>query len=148
MTKNTEIAYAEVDGILENLDDEYINKVPKKVRDFFKEEKYNDYTVKIDMNKPLYEQDLQDETISLLTLLELNYWCESEEEKNEILRELEQNDRIKEKELREKYNTDNIFKNKSTINLDKNKEQIALVEYKESNIIQRILDKIKSLFRR
>ena len=148
MIKNTEIAYAEVDEILDLLDDEFIDKVPKNVRDFFKEEKDKECIVNIDIDKPLYEQDLQDETISLLTLLELNYWCESEEEKNSILKELEQNDEIKEKELREKYNTDNIFKNKQSVVSDKNIEQISLVKYKEEGFIRKILSKIQKFFRR
>lgn len=39
MVDNTAIAYAEVDEILNLLEDDYIDKVPEKVRDFFKEER-------------------------------------------------------------------------------------------------------------
>ena len=110
MENETELAYAEVDAILELLEDEFVNRIPKKVRKFFKDEKDKEYKPTIRSDIGLDEQDLKSETISILTLLQLNYLCDSEEEKQEILNELQENDRLKEEELREKYNPDNIFK--------------------------------------
>lgn len=102
------LAYAEIDEILNLLEDEYKEKVPLKVRNFFKEEKMIDYKPKIDINKPLIEQNLKRETIVLLAILNLNYWCDSEEEKQELLNELAENEKEKQK-LKEKYNPDNLF---------------------------------------
>ena len=140
----TELAYAEVDAILELLEDEYVNKIPAQVRDFFKKEKNKKYVPNINVNIDLDKQVLKDETISILTLLQINYLCDSEDEKQEILNELYENDRLKEEELREKYNPDNIFKNKN----NRQEEVVSLVEYKEPNFIRKILDKIKKLFKR
>ena len=86
------------------------------------------------------------ETICLLTILDINYWCETEEEKQLILNKLEDNDRIKEEELRERYNPDNIFKNKVNENI--NSESVALIEYKERSIIKRVFDKIFRFLKR
>lgn len=141
----TELAYAEVDAILELLEDEYVNKIPAQVREFFKKEKNKEYRPNINVKIGLDTLDLKDETISILTLLQINYLCDSEEEKQEILNELYENDRLKEKELREKYNPDNIFKEK---NKTQEKEVVAMVEYKEPNFIRKILDKIKRFFKR
>lgn len=141
----TELAYAEVDAILKLLEDEYVSKIPAQVRDFFKKEKNKEYIPNINANIDLDKQVLRDETISILTLLQINYLCDSEEEKQEILNELNENDRLKEEELREKYNPDNIFKNR---NNTQEKEVVAMVEYKEPNFIRKILDKIKRLFKR
>ena len=113
MGNETELAYAEVDAILELLEDEFVNRIPVKVREFFKDEKDKEYIPNIRSDIGLDEQALKAETISILTLLQLNYWCDSEEEKQEILNELQENDRLKEEELREKYNPDNIFKNRN-----------------------------------
>ena len=146
MENETELAYAEVDAILELLEDEFVNRIPEKVRKFFKEEKDKEYKPTIRSDIGLDEQDLKAETISILTLLQLNYLCDSEEEKQEILNELQENDRLKEEELREKYNPDNIFKNKN--NTYENKQNVALVEYKEPSIIKKILDKIRKIFKR
>lgn len=146
MENETELAYAEVDAILELLEDEFVNRIPEKVREFFRDEKDKEYKPIIRSDIGLEEQDFKAETISILTLLQINYLCDSEEEKQEILNELKENDRLKEEELREKYNPDNIFKNRN--NTQENKQNVALVEYKEPSIIKKILDKIRKIFKR
>ncbi len=146
MVNETELAYAEVDAILELLEDEYVNRIPAQVREFFKKEKNKEYILNIRSDIGLDGQKIKAETISLLTLLQINYLCDSEEERKEILKELQENDRLKEEELREKYNPDNIFKNRNN-KLEK-EENVAMVEYKEPSFIRRILDRIKILFKR
>ena len=129
MVNETELAYAEVDAILELLEDEYVNRIPAQVREFFKKEKNKEYILNIRSDIGLDGQKIKAETISLLTLLQINYLCDSEEERKEILKELQENDRLKEEESREKYNPDNIFKNRNN-KLEK-EENVAMVEYKE-----------------
>ena len=146
MVNETELAYAEVDAILELLEDEYVNRIPAQVREFFKKEKNKEYILNIRRDIGLDGQKIKAETISLLTLLQINYLCDSEEERKEILKELQENDRLKEEESREKYNPDNIFKNRNN-KLEK-EENVAMVEYKEPSFIRRILDRIKILFKR
>ena len=146
MVNETELAYAEVDAILELLEDEYVNRIPAQVREFFKKEKNKEYILNIRSDIGLDWQKIKAETISLLTLLQINYLCDSEEERKEILKELQENDRLKEEESREKYNPDNIFKNRNN-KLEK-EENVAMVEYKEPSFIRRILDRIKILFKR
>lgn len=142
----TRLAYAEINKILELLEDEYKNRVPEKIRDFFRDERNIEYEPIIEPNKLLSEQNLKNETYILLTILELNYWCDSEEEKQELLLELSNNEEKKQKELYEKYNPDNIFKKKNETY--SNNEETAVVVYKEQNFIRKILDKIKRLFKR
>ena len=146
MVNETDLAYAEVDAILELLEDEYVNRIPAQVREFFKKEKNKEYILNIRSDIGLDGQKIKAETISLLTLLQINYLCDSEEERKEILKELQENDRLKEEESREKYNPDNIFKNRNN-KLEK-EENVAMVEYKEPSFIRRILDRIKILFKR
>lgn len=146
MVNETELAYAEVDAILELLEDEYVNRIPAQVREFFKKEKNKEYILNIRSDIGLDGQKIKAETISLLTLLQINYLCDSEEERKEILKKLQENDRLKEEESREKYNPDNIFKNRNN-KLEK-EENVAMVEYKEPSFIRRILDRIKILFKR
>ena len=148
MINETELAYAEVDAILELLEDEYLKKIPAQVREFFKKEKNKEYRININAKIGLDEHNLKDETISILTLLQINYLCDSEEEKQEILNELYENDRLKEEELREKYNPDNIFKSKVKIDKNINSESVAIMKYRERSIIKRILDKILRLLKR
>ena len=119
-------AYAEVEAILNILEDEYVNKIPQKVRKFFSDEKIEDYRPVINVNVPLTEQNLKRETMILLAILIINYWCENKNEKQEFLNELSQNENER-KKLEEKYSPDNLFKNKK-MNKKKSIEKIDNVE--------------------
>lgn len=144
MVMENMLAYAEIDEILNLLEDDYREMVPKKVRDFFKEEKMKDYHPEIDIEKPLIEQNLKRETMVLLAILNLNYWCENEEEKQSFLDELDKNEKEK-NELEEKYNPDNLFKKEKDESTENN---LQIIEYKKPNFIQILLTKIKKFFKR
>lgn len=145
---NSSLAYSEVCTILNMLEDEYKERVPKNVINFFEEERDKEYNPIINVNIPLEKQNLRRKTIVLLAILNLNYWCDSEEEKQEILDSFSKNEelkRLKEKELTENYNINNLF---NKIENTENKAEVSLIEYKEQNFIQKIISKIKSLFGR
>lgn len=150
MLMDNMIAYAEIDEILNLLEDKYRDKVPEKVRAFFKEEKMVDYKPTIDVNTPLIQQNLKRETIVLLAILNINYWCENEEEKQFFLNELAKSEDEK-KKLEEKYNPNNLFKNKNNNDVSTDKivepQNISMVEYKKQGIFKRILDKITRFFK-
>ena len=78
-------AYAEIDYILHNMDPIYLHKVPTKLVDFFEEVMDSEYEVNIDNSIPLYENNLEEYTFEMLNVLNLNYWCEDEERKEELL---------------------------------------------------------------
>lgn len=145
-------AYTEVDVILSYMEKVYIDKVPKKMRELFRNEKLQGYKPNINPKIPLDEQNLQNKTYDILAMLNLNYWCESEEEKQELISIYAENDRKKEAELREKYNPDNLFKKKELqeekIEQKISEENKALIEYRENNLFKRIINKIMSLFKK
>ena len=143
------LAYSEVDEILNLLEDKYKNKIPEKIRNFFKEEKDPNYRVSIDIDRPLIEQNLQRDTFVFLAILYLNYWCESDEEKQKYINELAENEKEK-KELEEKYNPDNLFKNRINSKSEKglHEENLQIIEYKKPNFIQRLLEKIAKFIKR
>lgn len=133
------IAYAELDEILSLMSSEYVDKIPLKFRDFLSREKDTNYIKKIDVNKPLEEQNLQRKTLVLLAVLRLNYWCENEEEKQEFLKELGYN----QKEQIEKYSTDRIFDSDNKNEPIKND---SIIVYQNKNFIEKVLEKIKKFF--
>ena len=145
-------AYAEVDEFLSFIEDVYIDKIPKKLRELFKNERLEDYKPNIDPKIPLDEQKLQKKTFSILAMLNLNYWCEDKKEKQDLIAIYAENDRKKE-ELREKYNLDNLFKKKETEQKieeprKNTAENTALVEYKEEKFFNKLIKKIMSFFKR
>ena len=148
--EDIKMAYCEVDIILEQMEEEYVNKVPSELRKLFKEQKRMDYSPEIKADIPLADQNLMRKTIAILAMLNLNYWCEDEKEKQELIRMYSENDRKREEELREKYNPDNLFKKKDieVEEVTENTESTELIEYKKENFFKMILRKIFSIFKK
>lgn len=148
MVKNmleNKLAYSEVYEILNLLDNKYISKVPKNIIDFFEEERMKEYKPEINLDIPLTEQKLKRKTMILLSILNLDYWCENEDEKKKAKEQFIINENEKRK-LAKKYNPDNLFKKQKENKLQN--EKIELIEYKKDNFVKRIFDKIKRLLRK
>ncbi len=153
MEENSSLAYSEVYEILKFIEDEYVNRIPKRIMDFFEVERDKEYKPIINVNISLDDQNLKRETMVLLAILNYNYWCDSEEEKKEIQKELIRNSKLKEqeeKELAEMYNPDNIFKKKNEVKelITDNSENMQLIELKEQGFIKKLLHKIMSFFKK
>lgn len=146
--KYNEITFSEIDLILDNMEDEYVNKIPNKLREFIKENKKNDYIPNITSNKTLEEKNIQKETKILLSFLYINYWCETEEEKKKLLEKFAENENIKEAELREKYNIENIYKRNIRKSIETEQQENSLQIYKEDGLFKRIWNKIIGFFRK
>ena len=130
---NLKKAFSEVDMILDLIDSEMKNKVSANFIKLIKEEKDNEYKPNINPEIPLEEQNILPETIDILALLKLNYWC-NEEEKKELLEILNRNEQKFQKEAKEKYDIDKLFKTNKT------KEIINLPEKVESeNFINKLI---------
>ena len=150
MENNLSKAYTEILLILSYMEQKYIDMIPKKLLELFNEEKDKNYQPNINPNISLAEQNLQRKTLALLAMLNLNYWCKDENEKKELLKMYSENDKKIEAEMRERYNPDNLFKKREKVeqNNDIKQEKTELIEYKEKNIFRKILDRIKTFFRK
>lgn len=147
----TRQAYTEIDNFIELLDEDTKNKVPQKLRAFFKTEKDKNYIKNINVNQPIKNQELKPETLALIAMLNLQYWCEDENEKERLKNVYAKNENLYQEKLKNKYNLDNIFKNRKkeeTIPESNISKENAIIEYKEQNFIQRLFEKIKHLFKR
>ena len=141
---NTRQAYSEIDEFLGLLSEEQRNEIPKKLRDFFKEEKDTEYIKNIDSNIPIKDQNLKEETLAIIALLNLQYWCKDEEEKKRLKAIYAQNEKEYQDMLYERYNPNDIFKKREEKIVEDNikqEENVQMVEYKES-IFKRIINKI------
>ena len=139
---NLKKAFSEIDMILNLIDSEMKNKVSADFIKFIKEEKDNEYKPNIKQDIPLEEQNILPETIDILALLKLNYWC-NEEEKKELLKVLNKNEQQFQKEAKEKYDIDKLFKTNKT------KEIINLPERVESEkFVNKLIKFIKNIIRK
>lgn len=144
---NTRRAYSEIDEFLGLLSEEQRNKIPQKLREFFKEEKDQEYKKGINPNVAIKEQELKEETLGIIALLNLQYWCEDDKEKQRLKQVYAQNEENYQKVLQEKYNSDNLFK-KDNLQQEENiiTNEIAIIEYKKP-LFKRIINRIKRIFR-
>ena len=143
---NTRQAYSEVDEFLGLLSNEQRNKIPQKLRNFFTEEKDQSYKKEINPKIPIKEQNLKEETLGIIALLNLQYWCENETEKQRLKQVYAKNEENYQKALQEKYSTDNLFKKQSSNSKEDyaTTNEVALVEYKES-LLKKFINKIKDI---
>lgn len=136
----TRQAYAELDTFIELLDDSLKNKIPTKLREFFKREKDVSYVKNINPNIPIKEQNLKRETLSLIALINLEYLCEDENEKARLNEIYKKNEVEYKEQMKEKYNLN--FLNKEE---DKTTKE-EIIEYKKESWYMKIIHKLKKLF--
>lgn len=146
ISDSTRKAYTEVDNFIELLDEYHKNKIPKKLREFFKNEKEEKYIKNIYRNIPIKEQNLLQETLSLIAFLNLQYWCDDEEERKRLRKIYTENEKTAMKQMRLKYDINNIFKERrKEVIEEETKDNVAMIRYRDS-LIQRIVNKIKKIF--
>ena len=75
-------ALSEIDYILKNTDRELLRRIPQSFWDFIEENKDIEYDVTININQPLEEQILMEDTKNLMAFVYRNY-ISSEDEKQE-----------------------------------------------------------------
>lgn len=143
LSVNTRQAYAEIDSLIDLLDEYNKNKIPEKLREYFKNEKDEKYIKKINPNQSIQSQNLKEETLALIAMLNLQYWCENEDEKERLKKIYAQNEKKYQEMIQEKYNIDNIFKKNEEIieNKQEQKNDMQIVVYKNSTL-KRIIKKI------
>ncbi len=159
MKRQIQRTYSEVYSVLDMLGDEFISKLPNNLYVLIKESKLDEYNPIYSRDIPLEEQDIKKESLSMIALFYLSYWCETEEEK-ENLKNLFKNNALK---LQNKIEVAEKKEETITINEEVKKEineevsesindiesekvdNSIMLQTKE-NIFKRILFKIKSFF--
>ena len=137
-------AYAEVYEILKYIPLEQYNKIPKEVINVFKNRRDKTYKVRINPALPLENQNLQRKTLILLSVLNLDYWC-GEEEREEILNIYWQNEKNRKNENRQ---DEYIVLGDGNDAVAASELGTDLVVYREASILEKILIKIKHIFKR
>ena len=143
MNIKTKEIYSEVYQVLNLLGNEYIDKLPNSLLNMLKEKRNINYNPQYIEDIPLNKQNIRKETLAIIALLHLNYWCDNEKEKLELKQILKNNEDRYQQELRNKYNPEDIFKKNKQENIVEN--QVSMIEYKEP-LFKRFISKIKSIF--
>ena len=146
MTLERRKAYTELLEILKRVEPELLSKIPKKLLNYFEQYKSNEYEYIYDDNLSLSDQKLNSITLSLLAMLNLNYWCKDEAHKKELLELYSDNERKYQEELKEKYNIDNVFKERQVSSIPV-AENMQIIEYKKPAWYKKIFESILSIFK-
>lgn len=151
MNIKTKEIYSEVYQVINLLGNDYLDKLPTSLINMLREKRAVNYNPQYTDDIPLNEQNIKKETISIIVLLYLNYWCKDENEKLAVKQTLKNNEDKYQLELREKYNPDNIFSNQhknSSIDNVQNNQELSLIETNNIKWYKKILNTIKNFFRK
>lgn len=123
----------EVISVLEHSDKNLIVQIPEKLIKYLKKlASTSNKKVKIDANLELANQAIYYKYIS------------NDKEKQDILNAWTENEKQHQKKLKEKYDIEKIFKQREITN---NKET-QIITIQKTNIVTKIIQKIKKLFNR
>lgn len=140
------IMYAELSEILKMMEPKEVNKIPKKLLEVIEKEKSNTYIPNYSSRIELNSQNIKKETLAMLALLYINYWCEDENEKKEYLKLIEENEQKYRQQIREKTDIKYITR---TQKIEKNnvpEQELAVV--KNKSFIKNVIEKIKSFLKK
>lgn len=140
ISTSTRQAYSEIDEFLDVISAWNRNKVPEYLREFFNKEKDENYIKGINPNIPIKDQALKEETLAIIAWLNLEYWCQDENEKKRLREIYEKNEERYNELLQIAFNPDDVFKPKEQV-----KENIPIVKKEESKV-KRIINKLKRIF--
>ena len=137
---------AEVLWYLKGIKEDDINKIPKDIINFIKQNASKEYNCTFNYNKPLKELNLLDESRGIIAMLCYKYWCTTKEQKEMYLKKLNNNEANYQMKMNEKYNSNNLFKNNNqkSANTQNNENNTKMIEYKES-IFKRLFAKMKNM---
>ena len=157
LTKETNIdkkAYSELYAILQMLGKEYIDKIPEKIYNTIEKRKDDTYNPIYNDMEEVLEGRVKRKTVSILALLDYNYFSTSETDRmymRYILEEKESKYAKAKKEYRivsrNKENVNSISDMKD-LNIGLNRNE--MIEYKESGIkkiFKNIILRIREIFR-
>ena len=139
----------EVDEILNYLSDEEYAKIPKDIINAIKENKDKYYVWKYDESRELKDQDLNRDTIVILSYLNMEYLLSQEQK--ELMEEIHKaNEKENDKYKAEQHGIESLFNNKekkeTNIKLEEKTVQNELIPCEEG-VLKKIIRFIKNLFK-
>ena len=81
---------SEILDILNYMDQSYIDKIPKKFKEFLEKNKSQSYIPNLDHSLKINEMKLKEKTKDILAVIYMNYWCVSQK-KSEYTKLLNEN---------------------------------------------------------
>lgn len=141
MERAYEEAFYEVDEILKIMPIDLLSKIPVQFRKIISENKAKNY--KVDIQEPLDEEKLKEETVVILGLIYRDFLASPEEREELQAQDAEELCKIEE-ELQQKYDMENVFKRRKASQNDELSTDLVL--YEEQGFLKKLFNLIKGLF--
>lgn len=144
---NYYMALDEVDEILNHMDNKFISKIPNDIIEIIRNYKSVNNNFKYDLTKPLSEQNLQKETLEILSYLNYNFWL-NEDDKQKYKKIYYDNFLKNENEKRLKYNPDDIFKDRLKNNIEPKENVLMPIKKEKNNFFINLIRKLKAIIKK
>lgn len=139
--------YEEVYEVLSYMDKITVMKIPDMILKNIKDNRNIKYKTRINKNDIFNEQNLSKEAVDFLCWINYTYLIDNSK-KNIIDKKILGINFMNNEEKRNLYNPQELFKNKQKIVKEQNSSKTLITKHKEENLIQKILNKIKCLFKK
>lgn len=146
MDENFKKSLKETFIVIQNSENEIIEKIPNNFLKFIENNMDNNYNPEINFNDENWKNQINSDTKAILALIYRDYIVDAEK-RDKLIQEEKAQREIYEKELREKYNPNEIFK-KKTIKENKEINNNQLIEVKEAPWYKKIIESILRIFGR
>lgn len=118
--------------------------MPETIYNAIKDNRDMNYNPKYKVNQKLTNDIISKEALALIASLNLQYWCEDENEKIRLKQKYIENGKIEQ----EKYSYENLFKKDENLIVENKQQKTEMIEYKEENFITKLVNNIKVWFKR
>lgn len=146
MKDNYKKAVSQVNAVLENMEQEYIDKIPQKLKSILNDITEEVGKVEIDTSKKIEELDLMPEAKDILAVLYYNYWS-NPIEKIKFNKNVAENEEKYKREMENKYNINELFQEELTEEKAKRVEETAMILYgAEESFMKSLLKSLKEFF--
>jgi len=151
MEKKYAKAYTEVLELLKHIPEEELEKIPRSELQFYEDNCDKNYKYEYNQDLAVDQQTISKEANTVIVAIYMNYFA-NEKQKGIIEKILKQNSIEEEKAKSEKYDVNKIFEKnhqEQNNNAVQDKEKLPVdISKSEDNFIKRIINKIKSLFKK
>ena len=139
-------AFKEVYEILQNTQEELIQKIPSKFIDFLQNNMNKDYPTNINSNVTIDKQSILPETEDILSLIYRSYWATDEEKVDFANRDKQELTKIEEDKKSQYKDISEIFEQRE--DLKKVTLDNSLTVIPKENFISKIFKKILKIFKK
>lgn len=148
MEKKYARAYTEVLEILKHIPEDELEKIPKSELQFYEDNCDKNYKYEYNQELEVDKQAISKEANTVIVAIYMNYFA-NEKQKGIIEKILKQNSIQEEKIKNEKYDVNKIFEKNQSEQNNLNKENLPVdISKDDDNFIKKIINKIKSLFKK